>query len=544
MCEYNNTGQAGLSFYRKYELERLVHKQEPKTFRARALTTGRPVFLHLLGGLERGERGALLDKLRRVAAAGNAAILEIDDSSFAPYVATAVLESFQGLPDWLDAQSRMPMPPAVSPDDSRTQTVLDLRPPRTPSDEPRQHDFSRTTPVMEMPPAAAPPQPAAEAAEAPGEFTRMFTGAVPPKASDAGEFSKLFGAPLGETSAPAPIEEMPPAAAPPAPEDRPPSTMPVAPPPLETPRTAAPTAAPDMPRATAPPGEHAGEFTRLFGGKQEMPAAKAPLAAAAAGQPGEFTRLFGAPPPAPADVPAGFAPPPKPAAPEAPRPWEPAAQPRPTPVIETPDTQKASALKPPPLPPPREDSGFVPASAPALESSAPAWSPPPAPARQPDVGGTGEFTRFFASPLASSSLPIEEIEQGRMPEPAAPSNRPFEGPGEFTRWYGSNVPGKSAAEEMPPAQRPTFSGAATNLFGNEPPLGPSSQAMPAAAGPSDYTRMMGGPSSSEAQIPPGAVPVAPGPAGGPSRLPVIVSIAAVVVVLFALALVLILTRAH
>jgi hypothetical protein len=167
-------------------------------------------------------------------------------------------------------------------------------------------------------------------------------------------------------------------------------------------------------------------------------------------------------------------------------------------------------------------------------------APPPAPPqRRPDSTGPGEFTRFFASPLASGSLPIEDIEQGRMPEAQAPANRPFEGPGEFTRWFGPAKAGDSAPPPAQPAQIPTFSGAATGLFAT--PQQPGAQATPAPAekaGPSEYTKMFGA-----QQGQPGE-PAAYVPGAKPGNGPLIAIIVVIAVVLVLLVVTIVLSVRH
>jgi len=267
--------------------------------------------------------------------------------------------------------------------------------------------------------------------------------------------------------------------------------------------------------------------------------------------------------------------PPKPQ-PEAPLPWEPradapappplpAAQPV-YPLVETPDTQKQQAATRPPLPVPPmplpaqqpipqqpaayEGSGSmwnspapplpgqqpIPQQPAAYEGSASMWnSPPPA-----DAGG-GEFTKFFGSPMAAGSLPIEEIERGRMPEAQAPADKPFGGPGEFTRFFGSTRPGENPPPPQTPAQFATYSGRATGLF-NAPMAGAQPGATPIAPaqGPSEFTRQM-----NRADLMPGE-PVAfvPGSTAKPGRGALIGIIIAIVLVLLLLGATLILMVRH
>jgi len=205
--------------------------------------------------------------------------------------------------------------------------------------------------------------------------------------------------------------------------------------------------------------------------------------------------------------------------------------------VETPDTQRMQALASSPAPP-------IAAAAPSpnLDQSASMWNAPaPLPSQQsrPGNSGPGEFTRFFDSPMASSALPIEEIEQGRMPEARASAEKPFEGPGEFTRWFGrsSGPADQSGSSPAPPQQAPvqqhhTFLGRATGLF--EMPQIPNPSAGPAAPkGPSEYTGIMAAPRIEE--------PVAYVPGAKKGRGPLIFVIVAIAVVVIALVVTIIVT---
>jgi hypothetical protein len=143
--------------------------------------------------------------------------------------------------------------------------------------------------------------------------------------------------------------------------------------------------------------------------------------------------------------------------------------------------------------------------------------------------------------MASSSLPIEDIEQGRMAEAMPPADKPFEGPGEFTRWFGKSHSGGADApggtgEQVPPppppAQYQTFSGRATGLFARPnipPPPGERK-------GPSEFTRIMAAqPGQAEAE------PAAYVPGAQPGRGPLIAVIVVIAVVLVLLVVTVILT---
>jgi len=94
-----------MSFHSKYELEKLVLDGAVKTFEAKEIATGRAVFLHLLVG-ESGRGADLIEKaeaLQQLAEspAGSQPVIEIGEGR--DYVATDVLESFQGLETWIQS---------------------------------------------------------------------------------------------------------------------------------------------------------------------------------------------------------------------------------------------------------------------------------------------------------------------------------------------------------------------------------------------------------------------------------------------------------
>jgi len=146
---------------------------------------------------------------------------------------------------------------------------------------------------------------------------------------------------------------------------------------------------------------------------------------------------------------------------------------------------------------PMEASPVAPPSpAPALpcvaEEVTPEAAPPPAKAlsAKAAASGPGEFTRFFGSPLASSSLPVEEVERGRTPEMPIAAQRPFEGPSAFTRWFGPAEQREGPAA-FNPGQFPTSAGDATGILvaAQSPPGQPPLPVSP-EPGPSEFTRMM------------------------------------------------------
>lgn len=262
-----------MSFYHRYELVRLVHGGEPKTFEAREIASGRPVLLHLWSMGEEARRSELLVRLTTVMRTDPAVLLgsviEVQESAEPPYAVSVPEEGFPGLQPWLEGK----LSPGASPS----------LPPSAPA----------PPPAMAPLPVAEPPQ------QQPGEFTRMFGGAAvsapPPPPAPAppapsqqqpGEFTRLFGGHSTATPAspaqhqPGPFTRQFASAPPPVEPPRPPSApaFQVAPP-------FGPPEAPPKPEPHSGPGE----FTKLFG----SPLGANPLPVE------EIERGVLAPPPAP-----------------------------------------------------------------------------------------------------------------------------------------------------------------------------------------------------------------------------------------------------
>jgi tetratricopeptide (TPR) repeat protein len=94
-----------MSFHSKYELEKLVVDGTVKTFEAKEIASGKPVFLHLLAG-ETAHSADLIEKAEALqqlseSPAGAQPLIEIGTGH--DYVATEVLESFQGLETWVES---------------------------------------------------------------------------------------------------------------------------------------------------------------------------------------------------------------------------------------------------------------------------------------------------------------------------------------------------------------------------------------------------------------------------------------------------------
>ena len=90
-----------MSFFQKYELLRLLHEGEAKTFKALERATGRQVLFHMLTGDQR-KPGSLLEKVQRLR--GAPGLIEIGEFANSPYVVTEYSERFTKLSEWLEQQ--------------------------------------------------------------------------------------------------------------------------------------------------------------------------------------------------------------------------------------------------------------------------------------------------------------------------------------------------------------------------------------------------------------------------------------------------------
>lgn len=399
-----------MSFYQKYELMKLVHNGEPKTFQARETSSGRVVYLHLLGNVEAPRLTDLLTTLQRRRAsfptAEQSGILDLDPSPDAPYVVTPSMEGLNTLWDWIDNWALMPPPPAVS--------------------QPA-HSHPVAAPPPPTPPLQPPPQ-------------------EPPASSGADEFTKMFQAQAAQPAPPA----APAAPAPPSPSVSPGEfTL------MFQAQSQQPAAAPVPPVQPAPAGP--GEFTRMFlMPKESTPAAPsiplppqppAPTAMPTArpAEPGEFTRMFigstQAPPPPPSSSSDSLAT------------REFSAQPAGVPRAPQ---QAAPPPLPPPLPPPPPpksgageftnffDTPYSASSLPVEEAERGAFAPPSVPQSRP-FQGPGNFTQRFggesvphAAPPPAPSSPLtsdatSSFASYSAPAPGRDSAPIIQGPSEYTR---------------------------------------------------------------------------------------------------------------
>jgi hypothetical protein len=264
-----------MSFYKRYELVRLIREDAAKSFTGRAIQSGRPVLLHMVEGPEAAAMRPLVERARL--APGMPAILESGDFAGSYYVVTDLIEPFDGLRSWLEHRvSESPEAAKPGPSIARTEEALPPPPAARPRVAPEPDEFAAhfgagtPTPKAEpepseftllfgsKEPAPQPPRPAAGPEG--GEFTRLFGESGPVAGAESGEFSRLFGAP--------PLAAAPAAAPPPA-----------APPPLAS-----------VPPSTAPP------FAAVPQPAVAPPAAVPPVAAAPEKGIGEFAKVFDAPP--------------------------------------------------------------------------------------------------------------------------------------------------------------------------------------------------------------------------------------------------------
>jgi len=400
----------------KYELLELMAENETRTFRAREVSSGRPVMVHqLLAGPNRISLLELVLRARMSAAQpGESQIPDLGEHDGMPYVVTEMLPGFRTLREWL--HSKLAQPEGAKPAAEYSQAgkwrvpTFDEAGARPPVPEP-------PSPAAGPPPGPAIPEP--------------LLPPPPPSGREPGEFTRLYRAVMTETqrgpaqprpeSAPPP----PPPAAVPPPAGRPPEVPKQPPIPGEFTRMfSSPSAPAGPPPAPAEPDEFARFFqSPLAGsppGEPAIPPAPTPPAPAG-GEPGEFTRLFQSP-----------------MAPEPPAAGAPGGMP-------------ASGLTPP-----FEPEGFVPPAAPASPFP-PQEFGPPAPALPAQAG---EFTRIFggpagrpepvapAGPAAGGATQIFTAPTAPPAEPAGPAAP--EEPGDFTRIVGGPP---AAAPGVPPPQQ-------------------------------------------------------------------------------------------
>ncbi len=288
-----------MDFYQKYELIDPLPGEGTKSFRARQISSGRDVAVHLLTGGKNPENDALLARLRTLPPESLRKLLEVGDNDGVTFVATEA-PPYLHLGEWLGEQER-----AAGASDAAKFT----------------HAGAWKVPVMTAPPPPPPSSAPGAGSSGPGEFTLMFQKAA----------AKEKGDPMPAAAPPPPAPAFPAVSSPASTQ-----VLPQAP---------VPPAAQVSPQAAAP-ADGPGEFTRMFqaaqanppqpagtmqvpaqggtpiagthavlgamplgqampGGTFAMQAAMPPAGSAAPGssQPGEFTSMFNAPAGAPVSEP-------------------------------------------------------------------------------------------------------------------------------------------------------------------------------------------------------------------------------------------------
>ncbi len=500
----------------RFQLLELKRDEGARTFEAREIATGRPVLVHLFGEKPSPLSRALLAKLDALSDQERDRVIERGDSGGGIYLVTDRLVDYAGLREWLtaikpDVQKplniagawQVPRPtPKTNVDDqlaSLFDTVQQPVPEAVPGigglpDGPVLTDTGVQTLKMPSPPA----QPAVPASapvippvgDAPGAFTRMFAQAP---------------------AVPSAKKEPPP---------------------------------PPDPTSTA---DEPGEFTRQFAPvlrpapppvKKDPPARPAP--AAPPNEPGEFTRQFA---PVLRPVPPAAAPP-QPNEVAAPPPVQkPAAQPGEFTRLFQRITPPAAAAPPPAQPPPADESRPPGEFTQMLQAQRPVAPAPPAPPSQ-----SGEFARFFQSPLAPSSQPASPV----YAPPTPP--QPPRGAGEFTQVFGRGDIPLPPPPPAPAAPPPPASANATQAFAAHrlppPPVTPAAPVFaltpptipqPSSQVAGEYTRMFSAPAPLTFGQPQAAPQVARVPESRPpvrnkSRLPLLLMIGAAVLLIAAVIL--------
>lgn len=464
-----------MPFTDRFQLLDLKRDEGARTYEAREIATGRPVYVHVFADTTAPLNRALLAKLDNLPEEELRRIIDRGPLDVGVYVVTDRLAEYPGLREWLKAKNQdRPKP-------------LEAR---------GAWQFNAPAQSVPAPPPAPPPL------------------AAPPKADDAGEFTRLFTSPLPpprERQVEAGPPPVPPVSAPPIPKlsnseeptiqvRTPPAPPPVAPPPL--PRA-------EQPREAAPP----------------------PVPPVSKALPLDEPTVQVHPPVEPPPIP-----PPVPPVSKFLRPDEPTVEMR-TPI------QPPQAV-PPPLFTPDDDrlSPFDTAPLPTIE---PSIASPPAAPQTPASKGPGEFTRQFAppasrraeaepaSPFDTAPLPVIEPSIASPPPPTAlgnsgvqtlqlgtpveprpplPASAPAAAanePGEFTRQFAPPVLRPSPAPAAPKegaAPAPNEPGEFTRQFAR-PIQRPATEA-PASPEPGEFTRQFVSPSTK---------PVTQKPAGAPGE---------------------------
>jgi hypothetical protein len=200
-----------MSFYKRYELDRLIADGDAKTFRAIESATQRPVLFHMFN--PQGEVVLALLKAK-LACDPAGPLLELGEFAGGTYAVTEDVADFKDIGTWLLSLAAESAVGAL-PSENLSPKSAPLRTPSHPGSTTEQ--FNRL--FDDAPPPVAPPVPPPTAAE-PSEFTRIF-GSIParppappatkpatrttqqtqgPPQSGPSEFTQLFSPPPPATS--------------------------------------------------------------------------------------------------------------------------------------------------------------------------------------------------------------------------------------------------------------------------------------------------------------------------------------------------------
>jgi hypothetical protein len=474
-------------FTDRFQLLDLKRDEGARTYEAREIATGRPVFVHLFPNCTAPLNRALLAKVDTLPEEERYRIIDRGPHESGVYVVTDRLAEYPGLREWLQAKNEGRPKPLDVGGAWQIKVPAQVVPPKLPVPDPPPSPFDTAPlPAIEPSPTSEPlPSILTNSGEQTLQLPSTAEAPTPAPAAasnEPGEFTRQFAPPVLR---PAPSAT--------APREAPPSVPP--------------------PSANQP-----GEFTRQFA-PPVRPAEQPPAAQA----PGEFTQLFAATPLKPV-VPQKAAPPPG----EFTRQFQAPQRP-----IPAPSTRVAppSQNTPPPQtsPQPGEFTQMLQAQRPA------APAPPP---NQPSQ--SGEFTRYFQSPMTPSQSGQGHIAPSTPPRP--PSHP--KDAGEFTQIFGrGDIP--SAPPPPTPAAPPNPSSAnATQVFAAPRPASPMQMPVPNVApqgvqqGPGEYTQMFAKPASltfGQARPSPQAtrVPEAAPIKRNNSRLPLLLVMGAVVLLIIA-----------
>jgi len=503
-------------FTDRFQLLDLKRDEGARTYEAREIATGRPVFVHLFPNCTAPLNRALLAKIDTLPEEERYRIIDRGPHERGVYVVTDRLAEYPGLREWVQAKNEGRQKPLDAGGAWQIKAPAQTVPPNLPVPDPPPSPFD-TAPLPAIEPSpTSEPLPAILTNS--GEQTLQLPSsaeAPAPAPKEPGEFTRQFAPPALRPAAPTPApKEAPPSVPPPSANQPGEFTRQFAPPVLRpTPPAPAPKEAPVAPPSANQPGEFTRQFSPPARPAEQPPAAQAP---------GEFTQLFAASPLKPA-VPQKAAPPPG----EFTRQFQ--APQRPVPAPSTRVAPPSQNTPPQTSPQPGEFTQMLQAQRPAA---------PAPPTNQPSQ--SGEFTRYFQSPMTPSQGVPGHIAPSA---PLRPSSHPKDA-GEFTQIFGrGDIP--SAPPPPTPAAPPNPASAnATQVFAAPRPNSPMPMASPnvppqgVQQGPGEYTQMFAKAASltfGQARPAPQAIrtPEAAPTKRNSSRLPLLLVMGAVVLLIIA-----------